>query len=247
MTKQIEDKIKTLFLGEVSKIDADKRTVTACISAEEIDRHNEIVTSKAVADAIAAFAKNPVACACHQRYLENGEPPVIGSWLTDTFKQSGKKSYMDVAFAATELAEKYWQLYRDKHMRAFSISFRALEYHEETTQKNGRVLIYDKIELTEISPVAIGANRSALSKQFGIDLDGDFEKSVNENFKALNDKLDSLQLALDEYIDKTSDRSDFGDALLAFGGQPQPIKQNAEDDIAESVQRLADKIKALAK
>lgn len=225
---EINEKIKSLCLGEVSKIDIESRTITACISTEEIDRHNEIVSSKALAAAIPAFAKNPVACACHQRYLDNGEPPVVGSWKTDTFKQTGKKSYMDVTFATTELAEKYWILYRDKHMRAFSISFRPKSWHDEKTPKNGFVVTFDQIELTEISPVAIGANANALSKAFDLPLDAEAIKTLTENYDNIKTSITDLSDKMDLLIDTISDRSDFGDELLNLSNKSNPIKQNAE-------------------
>jgi hypothetical protein len=239
MPEKTEEKFKTLALGEVVKIDADSRSVSACISSEDIDRHGEIVTSAALAAAIKDFAANPVACACHLRFLDNGKPPVIGSWDTGSFRQSGKKSYMTLNFASTELAEEYWQLYRDKHMRAFSISFRPIEWHEEKGKK-GYVVIFDKIELTEISPVAIGANRDALSKKLeheliGLDLEHEATKQLAGKLDTLRTEMVGLSDKMDTILDTLSDRSDFGDALLSFSASSNRNKQTAEKDNAEEL------------
>jgi hypothetical protein len=226
MTKEFEQIVKSLMLFKVDKINPEQRTLTACISTDQIDRHNEIVTAKALADAMPEFAKNPIACATHYQRLESGEPPVIGSWLTETFVQQGGKSYMDLRFAATELAEKYWQLYRDKHMRAFSISFYPREYSYDSN-KDGRVVIYDKIELIEISPVAVGANRGALAKMFENEKYDDhwdwlkkqlsqIDSLCKELSQIKQDIKDTRQL-IELSIDTKSDDPEFARQLLDSG------------------------------
>jgi len=155
------------FLGYVAEkgINTETRTIRFVISSDKIDRDNERIEMPAIAAAIKDFAKNPICPACHKLKLENGMPPVVGSWDTDSFRATAHICEMDLIFATTELAEEYWILYRDKHMRAVSIGFIPLDGHEEQTEKNGHIFIITKLELVEISCVLIGANREALAKK----------------------------------------------------------------------------------
>ncbi|MDH4203617.1 MAG: HK97 family phage prohead protease [Phycisphaerae bacterium] len=175
---------------EKAAINEEARTIRFVISSNKLDRDNEIVQTEAIAAAIKDFAKNPVALNCHQHRLETGKSPVIGSWDTDSFKAYKNHCEMDLRFAKTESGEEYWQLYKDKHMRAVSIGFRVLEYREE--KKDGkRYWIITKIELYEISCVPVGANREALSKVKGL-----------SDFANTNDPNKDLQLSITKSIDE---------------------------------------------
>ena len=169
LLKNIKELIS--YVDEKAAINEDQRRIRFVISSDKIDRDNEKIEVAAVAAAIPAFSKNPVALSAHAHRTDSGKPSVIGSWDTDSFKANAHTSEMDLIFATTELGQEYFQLYKDKHMRAVSIGFRPIEYHEETDQKIGRVIIFTKIELYEISACAVGANREALSKIKSI-LDG---------------------------------------------------------------------------
>lgn len=153
-------------LGYVIKdgVNENDRRIRFVISSDEVDRHGDRVEAKAIKKSIPAFAKNPVALACHRHQLQNGEPPVIGSWDTKSFEVKDGKSMMDLVFANTENAGKYWSLYKDGHMKAVSIGFRILDYH--VIEEDGRkIYVITKIELFEISCVAVPANRDALAKK----------------------------------------------------------------------------------
>jgi hypothetical protein len=72
-----------------------------------------------------------------------------------------------IQFARTALAEEYWQLYRDGYMKAVSVGFRGIKSHQDYEEDGSRVLIWDEVELLEISCCAVPANPQALvrSKQ----------------------------------------------------------------------------------
>lgn len=166
--EKIIKKLIAFVSEQKTAINEDERRIRFVISTDKIDRHNERVEVSAVADAIKTFGKNPVALACHQHWFESGQPPVIGSWDVESFKALAHQSEMDLIFGKSDLAEQYWQLYKDKHMRACSIGFKPLEWRDESDQKNGAVRVFSKIELYEISACAVGANRDALSKIKGL-------------------------------------------------------------------------------
>ena len=168
----MEAKVKHI-IAFVKSIDIEQRRVRFVISSDKIDRDQERIETSAIAAAIPAFSKNPAALACHLHRLDNGEPPVIGSWDTDSFKALAHTTEMDLVFATTDLADKYFNLYSNKHMRAVSIGFFPQEWHREGNEKDGKVYVITKLELLEISCVAVGSNRQALSKIKGFYLEQD--------------------------------------------------------------------------
>jgi HK97 family phage prohead protease len=155
-----------LFLTVKQVDDQNPNIVHATVSTDEIDRYNEVVQPSAFAEALPAFLANPVVLPAHQHRLENGEPPVIGNVITDTIRISEHQIDLDIEFDTDDLGQKYARKYQKKIMRAFSIGFRGLtgEYKD---QDKTRVWIWTKIELLEVSAVAVPANRGALARALG--------------------------------------------------------------------------------
>jgi len=162
----MEPKMK-FFYPKVKGIDIDNRRITVCISKDEIDRHNERIEIKAIADALELYATNPVVLGDHQHRLSTGKSSVIGHTIPDTFKVTKDEVDMDIEFSTTENAETYWINFRDGHQKAISIGFIDLEWRFE--EEDGRkIYITIKLELLEVSCVAVGANRGALIKAKGM-------------------------------------------------------------------------------
>lgn len=235
----MSDRIKHIeaFIAEAdgkAAINEEARTIRFVISSSAIDRDNESVLPAAIAAAIKEFAKNPVCLACHQHKLDSGMPPVVGSWDTDSFKATEKRCEMDLVFAATDLAETYWQLYKGKHMRAVSIGFRVLDGHE-VVENGKRHFVITKIELYEISCVAVGANRDALSKLKSLGGwqadDGDrlkeladtFNLKINDLKELLLDQLDEIKILLipgsNDDLSLPGDKVNPSDAATQDAGQ----------------------------
>lgn len=145
----------------VKSIDTEKRQITAVASSEIIDRDGEIVTLAALKVAVKSYMQNPVILAGHSHRLDDGRSPVVGSVVA--YKFQGKDFIITVEFADTQLGNEYWNLYKNKHQRAFSIGFRVLN-HNVDVRDGKRVNVITDIELYEISCVAIPANPAALSK-----------------------------------------------------------------------------------
>jgi len=110
-----------------------------------------------------AFA-NPVLIAGHTYVGPGGEATVIGSWLEVKITREGLLAR--ARFANTPLAEEYFSLYKDGHMKAFSVGWitRAFEMRDTKLPDgtNKRIRWFTKVELIEISAVAIPANRESL-------------------------------------------------------------------------------------
>ena len=196
------DKTKSTPVGEIRKIftkaisvdPSNQYLIHAVVSSGIIDRYNEIVTPEAFAQAIKAtdFVNNNVVLASHRHAYDTAEPPVIGNVLTETYRLEGVDSIVDILFDDDELGQKYARKYRKKVMRAFSIGFRGLEGKYEN-QDNVQIWLWTKIELLEISAVAIPACPSALSKIKGLPDDevrDAINELVNEQFAELKNYFD---------------------------------------------------------
>jgi len=154
---------KELFLWTEKAADTEGRRITAAVSSEAIDRDSEIITADAMKKAMTEFMKNPVILVSHSHHLDSGVSPVIGRVLS--WYQQGKKTFCEIEFADTPLGLQYWQLYKDKFQKAFSIGFNSNPQKQERRTIDGKtVLVHNEIELYEISAVAVPANPEALSK-----------------------------------------------------------------------------------
>jgi len=234
-------------------INEEERSILAVISSDQLDRDKEIVASDAIAKAMKGFAANPVALACHQHRLESGKSPVVGRWDTDTFKQSAHSSQMKIIFASTELAEEYWQLYKGGFMRAFSIGFSALKWHQESDNQNGLHYIIDEIELYEISCVPVGSNRQALAKIKALGIDTDFYEGKSQApdtaddspiIKSISEKVSDIESRLTELSNELYDSLEEIKSLLITGHGATEPDSSDEPDESQSLDDSADESKS---
>lgn len=235
---------------EKDAIDIENRRINFVISSEIIDRADEVVEAQAVFDAIhrkGEFIENPICLACHWHRLENGMPSAVGSWDPTTARivtRRGKKQVEMVDQFDTELklGSEYWIAYKNRTMRAVSISFRILDYRVED-QNGKRIFIVTKLELIEISCVAIGCNKEALARLKSMGLvpeekadSSDLAARLEAFEKAMTQRLDRLEetqtAAMDElkdllcsnskefYTDPDSDEQDdvLGKSSVESGG-----------------------------
>jgi len=182
----MEPKMK-FFYPRVKAVDRENRSITVCISKDEIDRHRERIEISAIADALKGYAANPVVLGDHQHRLSSGKSSVIGHTPPDSFKVLDDEVDMDIVFSITENAESYWINYRDGHQKAVSIGFIDLEWRFE--EEDGiKIFVTTKLELLELSCVAVGANRGALIKTKGMfDRVAEAEKDIPVSAKEFID------------------------------------------------------------
>jgi HK97 family phage prohead protease len=151
----------------VKSIDIEKRQVRVLASSDNLDRYEERMLPSAFKNHLGLYRSNPVVLAAHQHKLGDGKPPVIGKTVKIWIDRKGLWAVIE--FARTALAEEYWQLYRDGYMKAVSVGFRPIPNgsHYETEAGGRRILVWDEVELLEISCCAVPANPQALvrSKQ----------------------------------------------------------------------------------
>lgn len=153
------------FTSKSSAIDVEKRQIRFLASTPDVDRDGEKILPTAFEKSIPGFMKNPIFLPSHKNRLDNGEPPVIGV-IVSAWVDAKIGLWTVVKFAVTELAEKWWVLYRDGFMKAVSVSFLPIKSHYEVIEGK-QILTFDEVEWLELSACTIPSNRGALvrSKQ----------------------------------------------------------------------------------
>lgn len=218
-------------------INLEARSIRFIVSSDKVDRDREIVQVKAVADAISAFGENPVFMAAHIHRTLTAVPTVIGSWDTDTFKALAHHSEMTAVFSTTTLAEEYWKNYSSRHQRAVSIGFIPIEGHEENSQKNGRIYVHTKIELIEISAVAVGACRDALSKELAMEANLEsavkafLEEKMKEQLRLFEDHFDEIKMLI-------TGAAGYADHLLGDDPELPGPDEKSEDSVLNRLNNL---------
>lgn len=149
----------------IKAVDTDSRTVTGLVSTSNIDRFEEIIEPSAFEPWLETFMSNPVFLAGHQHVgFDAAEPTVIGHW--QELRRTDEGVVGTAKFAETPLAERYWTLYRDGHLKAFSVGGLVHEWEmrefELEPGVNKKLRVITNMELIEISAVAVPANRQAL-------------------------------------------------------------------------------------
>jgi len=187
------------FFAKVKSINEQEKTLDAVASTSDLDRDNERILPSAFKDSIESFKANPVILAGHQHRLPSGSSPVIGSAIPESIQIGVNDVTFKMRFAETPLGNEYWQLYRDKHMRAFSVGFIPLEWKDERDKTVGDIRNYTKIELLEISAVPVPSNRSALARAKGFFDTEDTKDAIAEVVRNEFTKLQSfIEISLDE-------------------------------------------------
>lgn len=161
----LDNKTLRQVLTSIKSIDLEQRMVTAIISTEAIDADGEVMLAKALGNSIESYMRNPVLIAGHKYIGENGEPTVIGSIKSMRLTADGWEAQAQLA--TTPLAEQYWALIRDGHIRGFSVGFIPKESELRAVVHQGQrksVRHHTRVDLREISVVALPCNAQALAK-----------------------------------------------------------------------------------
>jgi len=146
----------------VKSIDQGKRQITALASAATLDRYDEVMLPESFRELLPIYMKNPVVLTSHQHRLAGGHSSVVGSTIKAWIDAQGLWVIIEFA-TGTELSEEFWLLYSQKKQRALSVGYIPIESRYE--ERDGKsVLVHTKVELLEISCVAVPANREALTK-----------------------------------------------------------------------------------
>jgi len=252
MPQQVKDfnQERHLFLKVKQVSESNQNVVQATVSTDEIDRYNEIVQPAAFKEALPAFLANPIVLPAHQHRLENGEPPVIGMVLIETIRINEHSIDMSIQFDDDVLGQKYADKYRKKFMRAFSIGFRGLEGQYQDLDKT-RVWTWNKIELLEVSAVAVPANRGALARALGFYESEEKNTLVHDQLTELLSQISSLTVSVNLCKSVSEEiRTDLEDIKLLLVpdqdglarelllGELDDLSDPGGDNIAEQLERI---------
>ena len=237
--------------AKVKRINEQERTLDAIASTSDLDRDHDIILPSAFEKSLKSFRDNPVILACHQHRLPTGSSPVIGSAIPESIKIEATKVPFTMRFAGTSLGEEYWLLYRDKHMRAFSIGFIPIEFEDKKDEKLGWIRTYTKIELLEISAVPVPSNRRALARAKGYFENEDIKDTVAEAVKQLlSEHSDTTTETISEWksfieseLDEIktlliADRERFADELLLDRPSERSDPAGENDKAEQQLKRI---------
>lgn len=149
---------------EVRAIDEKTRSIEVVASTDAVDLHGTILVQDWEEDGgLDRFRQNPVILWAHNASLGLDELPI--GRASETRMEDGKL-VARIEFApleVSELAERCWNAYRLKFLRAVSVGFWPRSYRWE--ERDGReVLVLFRNILLEISCVPIGSNPDALAR-----------------------------------------------------------------------------------
>lgn len=236
------------FFCNVKSINEQQKTLDVIASTAAIDRDGESILPSAYAKGLASFKANPVILACHQHRLSSGSSPVIGSAVPESIVITDRDLGFTMRFADTTLGQEYWSLYKDKHMRAFSVGFIPGEYQD--ARVDGKtVRQYTAVELLEVSAVPVPSNPQALARamSFYDSADDDRPETIKSiqapilaelgNFKSqisnIQSLIDSLADDLGEIKILVAGPGGYGRELL--GGSPDAAPHAGVKASAEAV------------
>jgi HK97 family phage prohead protease len=134
---------------KVNIIKQQDNTFTAIASKEVVDRMGDIV--KIAGIKTDNYIKNPV-------ILFNHNPDKIIGKAVDVLK-TNDSLIVKIQFANTPLAQEIKELVAEGFLNTLSIGFMSLQYKQND---NGNGIIYESVELLEISIVSIPANPEAV-------------------------------------------------------------------------------------
>lgn len=243
-TTQIRGKVKSITLDAITTIKADsERRISGYASKPVRDRVGDIVETAAFFDTMPKFMEmNPM-----MLYMHNPTAP-IGKWDKYELRQDGL--WMS-GFLADNVAkaDEAWQLSRQGILRALSIGFREIDAGME---EDGNYHIR-RLDLLEVSPVAIPANQEALftvgdgGKLLDIELLPEKEK-MELTFDGLFAALQ--QAGLSSLVDSVKDLKDEIASLRTTTQELETLKNEMEtlkQSITTYPHRLADVEKCLVK
>ena len=149
---------------EVRSIDEKTRSIEVVASTDAVDLHGTILVQDWEEDGgLDRFRQNPVILWAHNATWGTEELPI--GRASETRMEDGKL-VTRIEFApveVSELAERCWNAYRLKFLRAVSVGFWPRSYRWE--ERDGReVLVLFRNILLEISCVPIGSNPDALAR-----------------------------------------------------------------------------------
>lgn len=173
--------LNKVFNSTVKVLDDQNMIIDHCISDELPDRAGDVVYQDGIDNK--EYMANPVVLDAH-----NYEKESVGKCLK--LYRQGNQTRAQTQFAPTDEGKKYYALYKDGFMKAFSIGFIPLEYSPNKSEG------YDilKSSLLEYSVVSVPCNPRALKTLINKEFNDDIENMEEDELKAF------IETTVNKYI-----------------------------------------------
>lgn len=204
--------------------DVEARTYTFRASSAAIDRQNEVI-DQAGWD-LASYRANPV-------ILDSHKYGSIDDILGKAVRVEGVNGALevDIQFADTERGQMAQRLVDNGFLRAVSVGFRSMARRPGAA---GEPVTHTRMELLEVSMVAIPANREAVRLR-GVEGDDVTEetKAGRRLSKSTEDKIRAAMALLAELLGEVMqpDTPDNGDDMQTDMCGPKKPKAAADEDM----------------
>ena len=198
------------------------------------DLENEVIKPEGWSASLPTYRSNPVILATHLHRLTTGDSPVIGS--ASSIDVQNDKLVFRMKVAGTELGKQYEQLYREVHMRAFSVGFMPVsgQWQDLDRGKEGkkRVWVHTEVKLLEISAVPVPANPEALVRMRELQA-----QAAGHDLSAI--KADLIETVKAQLAEAGLDRS-------AIENLKSEITQRVETAVAEIRDQVSQVLESIA-
>ena len=208
--------------------DSETRTYTFRASSAAVDRQNEVI-DQAGWD-LASYRANPVILDSHKY---GSIDDILGKAVRVEGMPEGLE--VDVQFADTERGRMAQRLVDDGFLRTVSVGFRSMA--RKPGMRSGEPMMHTRMELLEVSMVAIPANREAVRLRGVEDEDvTDETKAGRRLSKASAEKIRAAMAMLAELID---DHFEEMGGMEVDGMKPEPKGLAISEDVAAKLAAFA--------
>lgn len=200
--------------------DSETRTYTFRASSAAVDRQNEVI-DQAGWD-LASYRANPVILDSHKY---GSIDDILGKAVRVEGMPEGLE--VDVQFADTERGRMAQRLVDDGFLRTVSVGFRSMA--RKPGMRSGEPMTHTRMELLEVSMVAIPANREAVRLR---GVEDDVTDETKGRRKTSADKLRGIMMMLAEMVDEM-------EPMEVDGMKPEPKGLAIPDEVAAKLAAFA--------
>lgn len=192
--------------------DTETRTYTFRASSAAVDRQNEVIDQAGWM--LEAYKANPVILDSHKY---GSIDDILGKAVRVEPMPEGLE--VDVQFADTARGQMAQKMVEDGFLRTVSVGFRSMG--RKPGLKAGEPMTHTRMELLEVSMVAIPANREAVRLR-GVEEDTTVTDETKGRRKSTADKLRGIMMLLAELVEEMEPSN--GDDMEVEGMKPKPMK-----------------------
>lgn len=210
--------------------DETTRTYTFRASSPSVDRQGEVI-DQAGWD-LASYRANPVILDSH-RYSSIDD--IIGRATRVEVMPDGLE--IDVQFSDTDKGQMADRLVAEGFLKTVSVGFRSMQ--RRPGQRSGEPVTHTRMELLEVSMVAIPANRDAVRLRGMEDDVTDETKAGRRLSKASAEKIRMAMAMLAELLDEHFEEMGESGEMMEDGMKPKPKGIELDGDVVAALATFA--------